>query len=326
MFRKKTGIALAALLFFCAGITGFATNGFGLFENQETMQTAQQNDGGAILGNGSGNGLRLMSAVIAKADYAANGVSPLAETAYTITVTPTPADAVDTYTWTSTDNESVKLTPSNGGKSCKVECLKAFGTQITLTCTSDSNADVTVDYVKRISSVSMSINPASVKFGSTETAHTITATPVWGTGTITPSNFEVTGGTLQNNIMEDTFVLNGLRNAFRTGLFMDYEFTGQTFSAGSPYDLFLNYQYPTLGTNSWPAPTEAQLETAYNNAFLAAAQESENDGTLTLKYSYSYGEAVDVSNATASIDVEFDVAGLVVSATDISVSEDALIF
>ena len=35
MFRKKTGIALAALLFFCAGITGFATNGFGLFENQE---------------------------------------------------------------------------------------------------------------------------------------------------------------------------------------------------------------------------------------------------------------------------------------------------
>ena len=135
MFRKKTGIALAALLFFCAGITGFATNGFGLFENQETMQTAQQNDGGAILGNGTGNGLRLMSAVIAKADYAANGVSPLAETAYTITVTPTPADAVDTYTWTSTDNESVKLTPSNGGKSCKVECLKAFGAQITLTCT-----------------------------------------------------------------------------------------------------------------------------------------------------------------------------------------------
>ena len=88
----------------------------------------------------------------------------------------------------------------------------------------------------------------------------------------------------------------------------------------------MNYQYPTLGTNSWPAPTEAQLETAYNNAFLAAAQESENDGTLTLKYSYSYGEAVDVSNATASIDVEFDVAGLVFSATDISVNEDALIF
>lgn len=325
---KGISCALAAVIF-GLGAAALATKVFGAFE-REGVQPFVGNTGGAILGNGAGNGLRLMSAVIAKADYAANGVSPLAETAYTITVTPTPADAVDTYTWTSTDNESVKLTPSDGGKNCKVECLKAFGTQITLTCTSDSNADVTadvtVDYVKRISSVSMSINPASVKFGSTETSHTITATPVWGTGTITPSNFKVTGGTLKNNIMEDQFVLNGLRNASRTGLFMDYEFTGLTFSAGSPYDLFLNYQYPTLGTNSWPAPTEAQLETAYNNAFLAAAQESENDGTLTLKYGYSYGEAVNVSNATVSIDVEFDVAGLVVSATEITLSEETLVF
>ena len=218
---KGISCALAAVIF-GLGAAALATKGFGAFE-REGVQTFVGNTGGTILGNGAGNGLRLMSAVIAKADYAANGVSPLAETAYTITVTPTPADAVDTYTWTSTDNESVKLTPSNGGKSCKVECLKAFGTQITLMCTSDSNADVkadvTVDYVKRISSVSMSINPASVKFGSTETAHTITATPVWGTGTITPSNFKVTGGTLKNNIMEDQFVLNGLRNASRTGLF-----------------------------------------------------------------------------------------------------------
>ena len=88
----------------------------------------------------------------------------------------------------------------------------------------------------------------------------------------------------------------------------------------------MNYQYPTLGTNSWPAPTEVQLETANNNAFLAAAQVSENDGTLTLKYSSRYGEAVDVSNATVSIDVECDVAGLLIATTDISVNEDALIF
>ena len=192
MEKKRTikfiAFALAALLLFGVGIAAWATKCFGVFESQTVQQ--EPGAGGMVLGESEGKGIRLTGAVISKADYAANEASPLAETAYTVTVTPTPADAHDTYAWMSTDDESVKLTPSNGGKTCKVECLKAFGTQITLTCTSENNpgitARLTVDYVKRISSVNVSLSPASVAFGSTETSYTVTATPVWGTGTIQP--------------------------------------------------------------------------------------------------------------------------------------------
>lgn len=168
MFRKKTGIALAALLFFCAGITGFVTNGFGLFDEPETMQTAQQNDGGAILGNGSGNGLRLMSTVIAKADYAANGVSPLAETAYTLTATVYPENASNkaldwsvsfvnaSSSWATgkTVTDYVTVTPtSDGALTATVENLQAFGEQIQVKATSRDNPDAyatcTVDYLQR---------------------------------------------------------------------------------------------------------------------------------------------------------------------------------
>ena len=47
---------------------------------------------------------------------------------------------------------------------------------------------------------------------------------------------------------------------------------------------------------------------------------------MTIKYSYSYGDVITVKNATASTDVEFDVSGLVVNATDITLSENELIF
>ena len=332
MEKKRTikfiAFALAALMLFGVGIAAWATKGFGAFESK-TVQT-EPGAGGMVLGESEGKGIRLTGAVIARADYEANEVSPLAETAYTVTVTPTPADAHDTYAWTSTDDESVKLTPSNGGKTCKVECLKAFGTQITLTCTSESNPDITasltVDYVKRISSVNVSLSPASVAFGSAETSYTVTATPVWGTGTIQPSDFTVTGGTLKQNLVESPFELAGLRNSSRTAMLKDFEFTGLTFSVASPYDAFLNYQFPTLGTNSFPAPTESQLETAGNNEFLNTAEETAGDGVLTIKYSYSYGDVVAVTNATASIDVEFDVSGLVVNATDITLSEEGVVF
>ena len=137
MEKKRTikfiAFALAALVLFGVGIAAWATKCFGAFESQTVQQ--EPGAGGMVLGECEGKGIRLTGTAIARADYGANEVSPLAETAYTITVTPTPADAHDTYAWTSTDDESVKLTPSNGGKTCKVECLKAFGTQITLTCT-----------------------------------------------------------------------------------------------------------------------------------------------------------------------------------------------
>ena len=365
MEKKRTikfiAFALAALMLFGVGVAAWATKCFGAFESKTVQQ--EPGAGGMVLGECEGKGIRLTGAVIARADYAANEVSPLAETAYTVTVTPTPADAHDTYAWTSTDDESVKLTPSNGGKTCKVECLKAFAAQITLTCTSENNPDITarltVDYVKRISSVNVSLSPASVAFGSTETSYTVTATPVWGTGTIQPENFTVTGGTLSNNLAGLTMTVNKSvpLNSTTTrvytlrGIEGDFTFTGTTFKLTTPYDAFivdteLTHGDQVIATNfrltgaramgaktsvvplaapGFGAPTVSQLKSAYNNSVLAKAPETTKDGTLTINYTYSYGDIISESK-TASTEVEFDVSGLVVNATDITLSDDKLIF
>ncbi|MGN1078016.1 MAG: Ig-like domain-containing protein, partial [Candidatus Gallimonas sp.] len=209
---KSVGVVALGLILITGGITG----GFFIGKNNvETNPTGgdhveiSDGVGGAVIGEiHTSNAISLSTVVLAEEEYEDYGVSALAETAYTITVTPTPADAVDTFEWTSSDSSSVTVSPSNNGKTCTVSCLKAFSTQITLTCTSTHNSDVsatvTVDYVKRLSSVSVSFEPTSATFGESATSHTFTATPVWGTGTITPTNFTVSGGRLENNLTELT--------------------------------------------------------------------------------------------------------------------------
>ena len=362
MEKKRTikfiAFALAALMLFGVGIAAWATKCFGAFESK-TVQT-EPGAGGMVLGESRGNGIRLTAGEPVEVIEPDESES---EASYTITVTPTPADSHDTYAWTSTDDESVKLTPSNGGKTCKVECLKAFGTQITLTCTSESNPDITasltVDYVKRISSVNVSLSPASVAFGSAETSYTVTATPVWGTGTIQPENFTVTGGTLSNNLAGLTMTVNKsvpldsttTRVYTLRGTEGDFAFTGTTFKLTTPYDAFivdteLTHGDQVVATNfrltgtramsaktsvmplaapGFGAPTVSQLRSAYNNSVLAKAPETTKDGTLTINYTYSYGDVISESK-TASTDVEFDVSGLVINATDITLSDEGVVF
>ena len=56
---------------------------FNPVEQEETDKKPEENNGGAVVGESTGNGVKVMSTKIAKEDYAANGISPLAETAYT---------------------------------------------------------------------------------------------------------------------------------------------------------------------------------------------------------------------------------------------------
>ena len=66
---------------------------FNPVEQEETDKKPEENNGGAVVGESTGNGVKVMSTKIAKEDYAANGISPLAETAYTLTATITPSNA-----------------------------------------------------------------------------------------------------------------------------------------------------------------------------------------------------------------------------------------
>ena len=167
---KPLCIVFAALLALSWVFFGFLYSKGGV--DFSTLENPEQNytvDGGAIIGEGESNGIALMSAEIPVEDFAANGISPMAETAYTLTATITPDNADDkAVDWSvafvnpesewatgKTVTDYVTLTPtSDGALTANVECLQAFGEQISVTVTSRDNesatANCTVDYAKRV--------------------------------------------------------------------------------------------------------------------------------------------------------------------------------
>ena len=172
----------------------------------------EQDEGGAIITEGEDNGIKLMSAKIAPEDYAANGISAMAETAYQLTATVTPENATDKAVdwavafvnpsgeWATgkTVTDYVTVTPTaDGALTANVECLQAFGEQVRVTVTSRDNtsvkANATVDYTQKLKGVNATFGstllwngmkksfdldasgqPAEVwKFDYTTSAHTI---------------------------------------------------------------------------------------------------------------------------------------------------------
>lgn len=139
-----------------------------------TEDGQEENEDGATIASVSENGIKLRSAAIATADFAANDISPLAETAYTLTATVEPSTASNknvtwsvawknaSSTWAKGKSVSsyIKLS-STSGASITVSCLGAFGEQAIVTCTSQDNPEVsatcTVDYRERVSSAELVI-------------------------------------------------------------------------------------------------------------------------------------------------------------------------
>ncbi len=182
---------------------------------EQEQPNDEEDDGGAVIEEGESNGIKLMSAKIAREDYAANGISEQAETAYQLTATIQPADATDkTVDWSvsfvnpssawasgKTVTDYVTVTPtSDGALTANVENLQAFGEQIKVTVTSRDNAEATaecvVDYVKRVTGISVKLayqaETINVDSSSEETVipssfanlHYSGITPVEGVGTI----------------------------------------------------------------------------------------------------------------------------------------------
>lgn len=182
-----TGIALVLILAILGGVLAAVlteTNPKDWFEQPAGEETetsdeetsANTENGGAVIGAPVENGIKLMSAKIPVAEFAANGVSTQAETAYTLTATLDPADVIDkTVDWAvefvnpssswatgKTVTDYVTVTPtSDGALTANVECLQAFGEQIKVVVTSRSNseakAECTVDYARRILDYALNI-------------------------------------------------------------------------------------------------------------------------------------------------------------------------
>lgn len=130
-------------------------------------------NGGAIVSAGESAGIELTSVKLMADEYEENGVSALAETAYTLTATIKPettsnklvnwsvafANAESAWASGKSVTDYVTVTPtSSGALTATVACLAPFGEQIKVTVTSRDNAeakaDCTVDYAKKITDIS----------------------------------------------------------------------------------------------------------------------------------------------------------------------------
>ena len=203
--KKKVlaGILAAVTLSTCA-FTAVACSKEKEPENQANVGIEQTYIGGGMqLGDSQGNGIKLMSATLLSTEYEDYGVSPLAETAYTLTATITPSDAgnhgVDwsiswrdpASTWASGKKvtDYVTVTPMSDSKMATVSCLQPFGTQIMIMAKSQDNPNVlaicTADYAQKVTAASLNIGNINVNFGgSTEIKYEVCPTVNGAGGTI----------------------------------------------------------------------------------------------------------------------------------------------
>ena len=228
-----TGFLAVLLVLVIAGtaaLVGVLSDGFKNWDKfkpdeEQTEQTEETADnGGAIIGESVGSGVKVMSAKIAPENYAANGVSAQAETAYTLTATVLPEKAsnkaVDwavsfvnpSSAWATgkTVTDDVTVTPTaDGALTANVECLQAFGEQIKVTVTSRNNAEATatclVDYAERVAGYTLTLTNGGVTISSSDPEYTVTGN---SSVSISKGEYTKTVGTIEENFT-GTYVIRG---------------------------------------------------------------------------------------------------------------------
>lgn len=148
------------------------------------LEVPAETDGGVIINESEGSGMKLTATKLSSTEYAANGVSAQAESAYTLTATVMPSDATNkkvdwsvtfvnpSSSWATGKviTDYVTIMPSaDGALSAVVTNLGEFGEQIKVTVTSRDNsgayATCTVDYVQKVRNLTMSVGEISLQNG-----------------------------------------------------------------------------------------------------------------------------------------------------------------
>ena len=222
---KPLCLVLAVLLVLSWVFFGFLYSkggvDFSTLENSEQNYTAE---GGAIIGDSIGNGVKIKSAAISAEQYAENGVSAQAESAYTLTATIEPAEATNkTVDWSvafvnpssawaagKTVADYVTVTPTaDGALTASVACFQAFGEQIKVTVMSRDNPEATatclVDYAERVAGYTLTLTNGGVTISSSDPEYTVTGN---SSVSISKGEYTKTVGTVEENFT-GTYVIRG---------------------------------------------------------------------------------------------------------------------
>lgn len=198
MNAKVTKILTHVVAFFLGAAIGAGI--YGAVDNIPKTDVSGENPTGSVYGGGlmpgdiEESGVTLTRTAIPVAQYDEYGISPIAESAYTLTATVMPEDATFkdvtfTYAWKTSNSalisEYVTLSEKKEGKAI-LECLKAFSTPIIVTVTSDfddsKKATCQLDYLKRLESITVQLDGGGTLKLNTPTTYQIT--PTYGAGTI----------------------------------------------------------------------------------------------------------------------------------------------
>ena len=337
-FFGGLAIGLAGVL--VVGALGWFTKGFREWKDEEVPEVEdpigeEEDSSGAIIGESTGNGVKLMSAKIAKEDYADYGISPLAETAYQLTASIEPMDATNqevdwsvsfvnaSSAWATgkTVTDYVTVTPTeDGAKTATVANLGAFGEQIKVTVTSRDNpeatAECTVDYVNRLTSATVSIGGGTSIICSSEgTEYDVSLNETYSDGTI-ESLTTITGATIElttgfkDAIEESTSSLKNLVTktiGITSGFTSDEDFIRSFFSTCDNATLLGSPMY-------------------FKNAFKKQALSFEgSQAIIKVTYKNSYSSEVYKTD-TATLEVKFNTEALKTGVTGVTIIGGNIVF
>ncbi len=330
-----TTIAIVLVVALIAGGIWFA-----FFYDNKTHSLPENKDtptldiGGMTIADGNieSSGIKLMSAKIAPAAYSENGISPQAESAYTLTASVTPANSdnklIDwSVAWANTNSEwatGKKVTDyvtvtatTNGALTANVECKQAFGEKVVVKAESRFNADAyatcEVDYVKRVTSSSFAVNKNSSLMFELGNVNTFELTPVYSVGTV-EGTIAVDSLNIKLNSELDGYVMQGLGSL--TGQVMTCAVEAVSVDTPvSPFDFMTGRgDYPYL----------AQAQNAYN-VMLRKANTVFSQGNdcyleIAVNFTYSYNGTEIQTGTTETKNTAYSAGSLTEYAVVTSVS------
>lgn len=365
--KVKWVITWFVLLILIAAVAFFAFQFFGKNKSKESDkedpirdQATTVYDIGGMIGtpepDTAGSGISLALAPIDRKDYALYDLSPASvESAVTLTATFTPENVTNqtifwsaafanpASAWATGKQVSTYLSIADSAKQAVITCKEAFGEQIIVTATPESNPELaktcTFDYVTRpgqvqlgqyryVSGGSRFYNAARVTFGTENELHLKYDTS--GTGTVN-GEFVYEQLTLRYDKADENDVDNTYKSSvpsygqwtWNSDKKCELDLTDPsslTFDLAAPSECFIQFSHSVVGQD-W-----ISKKNLFDATFCSLCSDTEAYyGTFTLTYSYKYGETV-ITTGELTCKAMFDVSGLEVMAEEFQLSKESHLF